>query len=126
MTHAYDEASVGYAMDNLGAALDYSVNFLKIDGQEFLNLFLISGIATELANGNPKYISGMTGRNLADEVYESCGMQIDKTEEELNGDYSPEYWCGWTLAYYQWETGLSFKKILSVLTFDMLINSYGV
>ena len=126
MTHAYDENSVEYAMDNLGTALDYSVNFLKYDGQEFLDLFRISGIANEFANGNPKYIAGITGRNLADEVYAKCGKQIAITEDEVNGDYSPEYWCGWILAYYQWETGISFKKILSVLTFDMLIHSYGV
>ena len=126
MTHAYDENAVGYAMDNLGTALDYSVNFLNLSGQEFLDLFLISGIANEIANGNPKYISGMTGRNLADEVYAKCGKQITKIEGEINGDYSQEYWCGWILAYYQWETGISFKKILSVLTFDMLLQSYGV
>lgn len=23
---------------------------------------------------------------------------------------SPQYWCGFVLAYYQWYTGLSFKK----------------
>ncbi len=126
MTHAYDENSVGYAMENLGTALDYSVNFLKCDGQEFLNLFSISGIANEFANGNPKYITGMSGRDLADEVYAKCGKQIAIIEGEVNGDYSPEYWCGWILAYYQWETGISFKKIMSVLTFDRLLNSYGV
>ena len=113
-------------MDNLGAALDYSVHSLKLDGQEFLNLFVISEIANELANGNPKYTTGMSGRDLADEVYAKCGRQIAITENEVNGDYSPEYWCGWILAYYQWETGISFKKILSVLTFDMLMRSYGV
>ena len=126
MTHAYDEGTVEYAMDNLGAALDYSVHLLKLDGQEFLNLFVISEIANELANGNPKYTTGMSGRDLADEVYAKCGRQIAITEKEVNGDYSPEYWCGWILAYYQWETGISFKKILSVLTFDMLMRSYGV
>lgn len=126
MTHAYDENSTGYAMEILGAALDYSVNFLKLDGQEFLDLFVISGVANEFENGNPKYILGMTGRNLADEVYAKCGKQIEKTENEINGDYSPEYWCGWILAYYQWETRVSFKKILSVLSFDILLNSYGV
>ena len=126
MTHAYDEGTVEYAMDNLGAALDYSVHSLKLDGQEFLNLFVISEIANEFANGNPKYTTGMSGRDLADEVYAKCGKQVAIIEKEVNGDYSPEYWCGWILAYYQWETGISFKKILSVLTFDMLMRSYGV
>lgn len=124
--YAYDENSVGYAMDNLGSALDYSVNFLKLDGQEFLDLFLLSGVANEFENGNPKYITGMTGRNIADEVYSKCGKHIKAIKDEVNGDYTPEYWCGWILAYYQWKTKIPFKKILAVLTYDMLLNSYGV
>lgn len=125
MTYAYDESTVEYAMDNLGSALDYSVNFINMNGQEFLDLFLISGIADEFARGNPKYTMGMTGRNLADKIYEICGIQTAGIDDEVNGDYSPEYWCGWVLAYYQWTTGISFKKILSVLSFDMLLDSYG-
>lgn len=126
MTHAYGESVVEYATDNLGTALDYSVHSLKIDGQEFLDLFRISDISEAFGNGDPKYITGMSGRELADEVYASCGKPITILEGEVNGNYSPEYWCGWILAYYQWETGISFRKILSVLTFDMLIRSYGV
>lgn len=125
MTHAYDESSVSYAMDNLGSAFDYVENVLKFSVQEFLDLFLVSGIASEFENGNPKYICGMTGRNLADEVYSICGKQIVKIEDEVNGDYSQQYWCGWILAYYQWYTGISFRKILSVLSFDILLNSYS-
>ena len=126
MTHAYDEALVENAMDNLGTALDYSVNFLGINGREFFDLFVLSGIANEFSNGNPKYILGMTGRDIADETYRICGNEIEKGAGEFHGDYSPEYWCGWILAYYQWFTGISFKKLLSVLTFDMLLDSYGV
>lgn len=126
MIHAYDESSVSYAMDNLGCAFDYVENVLKYSVQEFLDLFLISGIAAEFENGNPKYICGMTGRNLADEVYSVCGKQIARIEDEVNGDYSEQYWCGWILAYYQWYTGISFRKILSALSFDMLLDSYDV
>ena len=126
MIPAYNESDVEYAMDNLGAALDYSVNFLNVRGQEFLDLFIVSGIADEFSNGNPRYIFGMTGRNLAEEVFSLCGKQFNETEFEINGDYSQEYWCGWVLAYYQWKTGIPFKKVLSVLTYDVLKKSYGV
>jgi len=126
MTHAYDENILEYAMDNLGAAFDYVVNFLKLDGQEFVDLFITSGIAHEFGNGNDKYVCGMSGRSLADEVYSICGKKTIKIEGDVNGDYSPEYWVGWILAYYQWYSGLSFKKILSVINFEILINSYGV
>ena len=126
MTRAYGEDLVPYAKDTLGCALDYVVHSQKSDGQEFLNLFVISGIADEFGSGNPRFLCGMTGRELADSVYSACGKEYRRLDEEIHGDYSPEYWCGWILAYYQWFTGLPFKKILSVLTFDMLQKSYGV
>lgn len=126
MIHAYAEEILENAMDVLGTALDYAVRLQKINGQEFLDFFLISGIAKEFESGNPRYISGMSGRDMADEVLSACGKQSEKIFGEYNGDYTPEYWCGWILAYFQWETGLSFKKIMSVLSFEQIINSYGV
>lgn len=126
MTGGYDESALEYAMDNLGCALDYSVNFLGLDGQEFLDLFLTSGVAKEFQDGNPKFVTGMSGRSLADKVFELCGKTVAKIEGEANGDYSPEYWCGWILAYYQWYSGISFKKILPILNFEKLMKLYGV
>ena len=126
MIPAYDKNIVEYAMDNLGCAMDYAVNILHLDGQEFLNLFASTGVAKEFGAGNFKYVTGMTGVDLTEEVLSIAGKGYRKTNEEISGDYSPEYWCGWILAYYQWETGISFKKILSVLTFDMLMRSFGV
>lgn len=126
MIPAYDKSSVEYAMDNLGCAMDYAVNILHLDGQEFLNLFGSTGVAKEFGAGNFKYVTGMTGVDLAEEVLSISGKGYRKTDEEINGDYSPEYWCGWILAYYQWHSGITFKKLLPILTFDLLRNSYGV
>lgn len=126
MTYAYSEDALEYAMDILGTAFDYSVNFIKVDGQEFIDLFLLSGIAKEFESGNPKYTAGMSGIDLAIEVFNACGKKINTGTEEYFVDYSPEYWCGWILSYYQWKSGISFKKILSVLNYEKLLNSYGV
>ncbi len=126
MTHAYDESIVGYAMENLGTALDYSVNGLGIDGQEFLNLFLSTGVASEFGNGNPRYVTGRSGREMADDVFQICGKSTVKISGEYHGDYTAEYWCGWILAYYQWFSGISFKKIVPVVDFQRLMNLYGV
>ena len=34
-----------------------------------------------------------------------CGVSADPF---MRFDRTPEYWAGWILAYYQWETNLSF------------------
>lgn len=126
MIPAYDKNIVEYAMDNLGCAMDYAVNILHLDGQEFLNLFASTGVAKEFGAGNFKYVTGMTGVDLVEEVLSISGKGYRKTDKEFNGDYSSEYWCGWILAYYQWHSGIPFKKLLPILTFDLLRNSYGV
>lgn len=124
MIHVYDESILEYAMDNLGVALDYVTNILHQDGQEFLNLFLTSGVAKEFENCNPRYVTGMSGRDMADDVYRIAGKSVPSIEGEVNGEYSPEYWCGWILAYYQGMSHLEFKKILPILTYEKLMSSY--
>ena len=126
MIPAYDENIVEYGMDNLGTAMDYAVNILHIDGQEFLTLFQTTGVAKEFGAGNYKYVTGMSGKEMADDVLRISGKKYNEVDSDVTIDYSPEYWCGWILAYYQWFTGLSFKKLLPILTFDLLMNSYGV
>ena len=126
MTRAYEDGAIEYSMENLGTAFDYSVNGLGIEGQEFLDLFVSTGIATEFGNGNPRFVTGMSGQDLADRVYEISGKRTKKIEGDFNGDYTPEYWCGWILAYYQWVSCLPFKKILLVINFQMLMDLYGV
>ena len=46
-------------------------------------------------------------------VIAHTGKQMAFPEPQTEYDCSPEYWCGWILAYYQWETGRSFKDIHS-------------
>lgn len=61
MIRAYDEIHLDDAMETLGNAIEYAVLFCEIDGQEFIDLFITSGIAAEFGKGNVKYVAGMSG-----------------------------------------------------------------
>lgn len=126
MTHAYDEIYLDDAMETLGGAVEYAALFCHIDGQEFIDLFITSGIADEFGRGNVKYISGMSGIELARHVLEKCGKKSSDVSELPYIDYPPEYWIGWILAYYQWHSGKSFASICKKISFETLYNSYGV
>ncbi len=126
MTSAYDEIYLEDAMETLGCALEYSVLIGKIDGQQFLDLFIASKIAHEFGRGNVKYISGMSGVELCRLIFQKCGIKEPEQTEISHIDYSPEYWIGWILAYYQWHTGKAFSTICKRLRFDDLYNLYGV
>ena len=126
MIRAYDEIYLDDAMETLGNAVEYATLFCNIDGQEFLDLFIVSDIASEFGRGNVKYISGMSGIELARLVLEKCGKKASDVSELPYIDYPPEYWVGWILAYYQWHTGKSFSTICRKLSYQSLIDLYGV
>ena len=111
MIHAYDEMYLDSAMNNLGDAFDYVAGDLNMDKDEFLKLFISTGIAEEFGNGNPKYIMGMSGPELVEEVMEEAGLRrlVPPNSENMNKDR--DYWCGWILAYYQWYSKRPFKNI---------------
>ena len=124
MIHAYDEMYLDDAMETLGNAVEYAVLFCGMDGQEFLNLFIISGLAGEFGKGNVKYVSGMSGVEFARLVLEICGKQCGDIHELPYVDYPPEYWIGWILAYYQWHSGKSFETICRRISYNDLRNVF--
>ena len=124
MTHAYDEMYLDDAMGNLGEAFDYAANILKIPMDEFLDMFVVSGISEQFARGVPKYVSGLSGTELVCEVLNRIETADIFPKPQTEYSCSAEYWCGWILAYYQWYTGKSFKEIKSYLPMSEIYKLY--
>ena len=124
MIHAYNHYYLEDAMNNLGTMLDFAVNAAGLDISMFFEMFLSSGVASQIEVGNPRFVSGLSGVEL-------CEVVLKKSSDIdiKNIDYQPfertkEFWAGWSLAYYQWYTaksflyiqrnGLDIKKIISM------------
>lgn len=122
--NAYDEKYLNDAAENLGEAFDYAVNACGFTLDGFMELFLASGYADNFGIGNPKIISGLSGTELAAQVIVKSGMQIDLPDAMTSYDCSPEYWCGWILAYYQWKTGRTFRDIYSRISMKEIYKLY--
>lgn len=112
------------AMRNLGEAFDYAVNCCGIELEHFFWLFVTGGIADQFGAGVPKYVSGMSGTELVCEIVSRSGMKMQMPESQIEYQYSPEYWCGWILAYYQWFTGKKFKNIGKKVTMQEILKLY--
>ena len=125
MIRAYAEEYLNDAQENLGEAFDYAVNACKLGIDEFMDLFIAEGYADAFAKGNPKYLSGISGTELVMEVIEKSGKQMEFPEPQVEYDCSPEYWCGWILAYYQWATGRPFKDIYSYISMSEILKLYS-
>jgi len=115
--NAYNEIYLEDAMQTTGAMMDYAVNTLGCPADEFCARFLASGISDRFSRGGVTYIVGRSGVELAIEVLRLTGKEIPCFSSVISIS-SPEYWSGWTLAFYQWQSGLSFKQ-LSRLGLDM-------
>lgn len=118
MIRAYDKVYLEDAMRNLGEAFDYVSSHLKITLDEFLDLFIASGIAEQFGRGVPKFVSGLSGIELAMEVLTKAGKDLTFPESDAKYSFSSEYWCGWILAYYQWHSGRTFKNISKYLSME--------
>lgn len=111
MIHAYSELYLDDAMQNLGDMLDYALVDCGYTPETFFTWFISCGISEKIENGNPKYIAGMSGVELAREVvFLTTGSYL--TKERVVKDFAGlEYWAGWILAYYQWYSNLKFSDM---------------
>lgn len=112
MMNAYSELYLDDAMNNLGDMIEYAVCDLGYDPDEFFGWFIFSEVASRFEKGNPKYVAGMSGYELADAVLAATNVQYDKIEPSYHEFKGKEYWAGWILAYYQWEKGIRFEDMV--------------
>ena len=107
MARAYKKMYLNDAMRNLAVMLDCGVRKYGYSIQDFYKKFLMSDVARQFANGNPRYLVGLSGAELTDMVVQQSGNAVS---EKNDGTYTvgPEFWAGWVLAYYQWRSRRSF------------------
>ena len=121
--NAYSKIYLEDAMNNLAVMLDYG-GIADGDPQTFFDRFVVSGISKQFEKGNPKYIAGYSGIELAELVLMVTGAKKADITYSPSGR-SPEYWSGWALAYMQWHTGISFERLANLgVNISTLIRLY--
>lgn len=111
MIHSYDKSYLEDAMETMGEAMDYAANQCRMNLDKFLEVFIGSGYSERFEAGEPKVVSGISGTELVWDVLGSTGVRDEFPPIQIDYDRSPQYWCGWILAYYQWFSGRSFEEI---------------
>ena len=130
---SYAETYLAEAMENLGEMAHFATHGLELPFRHMWQMFVVSGYAGRFEEGSPDVVAGMSGAELALRSCEACGIEFDEPHIEhaasksglcLERKLSPEYWCGWSLAYYQWASTRSFRQILSSIDTDALLRMY--
>ena len=125
MTHAYNPLYLEDVMNNLGTMLDCAVNTAHCELTVFYEMFLTSGVASQIEVGNPRYLSGLSGMELMRVVLEKSSDKPIPDLSYVPFDRTPEYWTGWALAYYQWHTSRSFAFLQrNGLSIDVVVSLY--
>lgn len=124
MICAYDKVYLEKARTALGRMLDFAVYDLQYDIADFFRLFLSSGVAERFGSGDYSLVVGMSGVELAYAVLERSGIQTERIKPQYTIDRSEEYWAGWALAYYQWETALDFSEIVKAVPIKEIVAMY--
>ena len=121
---AYPEIYLSKAQAALGDAFDYAINACHVPGPDFIKLFIASSVSKRMENGEPAFLAGKSGIEIAAAVYlESTGKLLETAPQEHFGR-SREYWIGWAVCYYQWFSARSYSDIFKVLSFEDLKNMY--
>ena len=112
------------AQSILGDAFDYAINICIIPGDSFVKLFVASTISRRMENGEPDYLAGKSGIEVAmDILVETTGKAPEALPQDHYGR-SREYWIGWAVAYYQWFSGRRYSDIFKAVTFEDLQKMY--
>lgn len=121
--YAYSELYLYHAQTNLAVMLEYGIHEagFPLDGMH--HMFLVSGIADAFGHGFSRYLAGMSGIELAHEVFERCGMR-EELREMRRYQRTPEYWTGWALAFYQWHKAVPFAAINEYIPIDEIRDMY--
>ena len=107
----YPESYLNDAREALGSMFDFAICEKGLDPDEFAGAFVLSGIADQIASGNPKYVAGKSGIELAMEMGARSGIALSSYEKASAVDRSEAYWAGWAIAGYQWSSQRSFRTI---------------
>lgn len=123
---AYDESYITDAQNILGHAVDFAVMTLHLLPDKFGDAFIVSDVSRQFACGNPRYVAGMNGCELARQVLSETHTSFTDAEDVMFLDKAPEYWAGWALAYFQWHCSCSFMDILTAVPLSRIIEMYPV
>ena len=125
MIRAYDKVYLDKARTALGRMLDFAAYDLKYDIAVFFDLFISSGIAERFENGDFTLLAGKSGVEIAYAVLEQSGIAYERIKPNYTVDRSEEFWTGWALAYYQWESAMSFTEIICYIPIKDIMALYS-
>ena len=122
MIHAYNEIYLERARSVMAHMFEFAVYELGCSITSFFERFLTSSICAKFERGDASVIAGKSGVELACQVLDYFEEDIE--EKSVIMHRSPEFWLGWSLAYYQWYSACRFSEIVQSISIEELLLMY--
>lgn len=126
MIHAYSDFYLNDARKSLANAFDYAINICQLEPDFFADVFIQSYLSTQFERGNPAIISGRSGVELVRKILEYVYPGMNLPAPAFSLERTKEYWTGWALAQYQWDSAKSFKDIFKRIHLSEIIARYPI
>ena len=125
MAYPYDEIYLESVQKNLGFFFQISLRNLNLLPQDVQNTFLASDVSKQIEMGNPDFLCGKSGYELALIAFPKI-LTDDIIKQAISEPFYPEaeYWSGTVLAYCQWKTGKSFSAIFAQYPLERILSNY--
>lgn len=124
MIRAYDKTYLACARTVLGRAFEYAVYDAHLDLRTFYDAFLSSPYAPQFERGDAGVVVGVSGVELARAVLLDAFPATRLAPARYAEGRSEQYWAGWALAYYQWDTALPFSEIDQAVPVERIVGLY--
>lgn len=127
MNCAYEASVVPIVQRLMGGMLDYATYGLGMELDDFYNMFLESKYPEKIARIDSRTVMGTSGIELCCDIAGKdvlTGDLLETYEYHAASGRSPEYWCGWAIAYYQWKSSMSFADIAGIVDISSVYQMY--
>lgn len=124
MTNAYHEMYLNKVRAAIADMFDFAIHDFGLDSKDFVQMFTGSDVCRRLENGEPKFLIGMCGEELALRVIEEATGIEPVAEVTERFDRTPEYWCGWAACYYQWLRAIPYGEVFGIASFEEMLALY--
>lgn len=126
LTKSYNKFYLSDVSENVGAMFEYAVACgytPKVYWQYFIN----SIVAQQIENGNPKYLTGYSGKDYVNIILDKkpISKKINLLNKTVPLTFDMYYWAGWAITQLQYETNYSFYHIDKYLQIDRVLELYN-
>jgi DNA-binding XRE family transcriptional regulator len=119
MIHPYDEMYLEDIQRILGVVFDISLRQERMPPGSFSEIFADSDLARSIERGECHLVVARSGQEHASDMLGRVVRYGDGSE-----DLGPEHWCGYVLAYAQWQWFRTFREILDAYPLERLLMRY--